>query len=85
MEVQDRNGEVKGLNQHSSEVRIDLNQGGKQRRARPPNVSLVDEEETPTKKQMTPVAKDNSAKNRIGDKPNTGSQSLLTDGPLNTY
>ena len=34
---------------------------------------------------MTPVAKDNSGKNRIGDKPNTGSQSLLTDGPLNTY
>ena len=25
VEVQDRNGEVKGLNQHSSEVRIDLN------------------------------------------------------------
>ena len=79
-------GEGERLNQHSSEVRIELNPGSKPKRGHPPNVStLVDEDDTPPKKQMTPVAKDNSGKNRLGDKPNTGSQNLLTDGPLNTY
>ena len=78
--------ENKALNQHSSEVRIDLNPGKKVARGRPQNVALIDDEETPTQvKQMTPVAKDNSGKNRIDNKPNTSSQTLLTDGPLNTY
>ena len=85
IEVNERKMENKALNQHSSEVRIDLNPGKKLVRSRPPN--LIDEEETPKKldKQMTPVAKDNSGKNRIENKPNTSSQTLLTDGPLNTY
>ena len=35
---------------------------------------------------MTPGAKDNSSKNKMENKPNTGSQAeILTDGPLNTY
>jgi len=60
------------LNQHSSEARIELMPGSKPKRGRP-NVVLVDQEDTPPKKQMTPVSKDNSSKYKMESKPNTGS------------